>query len=82
MQKPPPLRSPISIHAPVKGATGLHRLVGLAAYISIHAPVKGATGPRLLTAPVLGISIHAPVKGATTAANIIFTNGIFQSTLP
>ena len=37
----------ISIHAPVKGATGtlddLRQVIG----ISIHAPVKGATGVGL-----------------------------------
>ena len=34
----------ISIHAPVKGATGRHDKVGFYSLISIHAPVKGATG--------------------------------------
>ena len=33
----------ISIHAPVKGATGGAPLTEDLAYISIHAPVKGAT---------------------------------------
>ena len=33
----------ISIHAPVKGATGLEADNFLSMYISIHAPVKGAT---------------------------------------
>ena len=33
----------ISIHAPVKGATGLPCSLGLCKHISIHAPVKGAT---------------------------------------
>ena len=63
----------ISIHAPVKGATGpfqcdfKRRLL-----ISIHAPVKGATlgAPRLYRRH--GISIHAPVKGATRQFRIIF----------
>ena len=37
----------ISIHAPVKGATGSHMLTHeITGDISIHAPVKGATyGP-------------------------------------
>ena len=33
----------ISIHAPVKGATGVHAGLGEQGPISIHAPVKGAT---------------------------------------
>ena len=41
----------ISIHAPVKGATGFNGDDFLAALISIHAPVKGATcnGPSVLS---------------------------------
>ena len=40
------VRSHISIHAPVKGAT-IERVLGsLTPFISIHAPVKGATRPR------------------------------------
>ena len=35
----------ISIHAPVKGATGVPYLDGEELVISIHAPVKGATWP-------------------------------------
>ena len=34
---------PISIHAPVKGATGFDYVGGRVVWISIHAPVKGAT---------------------------------------
>ena len=34
---------PISIHAPVKGATSVKRLLESVIGISIHAPVKGAT---------------------------------------
>ena len=33
----------VSIHAPVKGATGVHRQHGAPRVVSIHAPVKGAT---------------------------------------
>ena len=43
MQKPPPLRSPISIHAPTKGATVQVHVRVAASQISIHAPTKGAT---------------------------------------
>ena len=55
----------ISIHAPVKGATGLFRCLMHPDVISIHAPVKGATLECLIQLGILGISIHAPVKGAT-----------------
>ena len=34
----------VSIHAPVKGATGATHKVKTADKVSIHAPVKGATG--------------------------------------
>ena len=38
----------ISIHAPVKGATGKRRyFYGRTIKISIHAPVKGATAIRI-----------------------------------
>ncbi len=33
----------VSIHAPVKGATGMAYIEGLYDFVSIHAPVKGAT---------------------------------------
>ena len=33
----------VSIHAPVKGATGLDYKDKSIPYVSIHAPVKGAT---------------------------------------
>ena len=56
----------ISIHAPVKGATGLQVLACGHVDISIHAPVKGATVATRILAMALAISIHAPVKGATT----------------
>ena len=57
----------ISIHAPVKGATGHDGpLFWFIHLISIHAPVKGATGQRRCRCHQdTAISIHAPVKGAT-----------------
>ena len=56
----------ISIHAPVKGATGEKIVRKKNAWdISIHAPVKGATSRGRRFFPDLRISIHAPVKGAT-----------------
>ncbi len=38
----------VSIHAPVKGATGSPSEPVLALKVSIHAPVKGATPGRLV----------------------------------
>ncbi len=55
----------ISIHAPVKGATRVSKILSTIQRISIHAPVKGATKTRSLIKARLNISIHAPVKGAT-----------------
>ena len=39
-------RDPISIHAPVKGATGAVTAAHTITKISIHPPVKGATRVR------------------------------------
>ena len=60
----------ISIHAPVKGATSLHKThLGRVHQISIHAPVKGATFYTVFSRfCAIMISIHAPVKGATNKA--------------
>ena len=55
----------ISIHAPVKGATGSPIVCFFIDKISIHAPVKGATTNRRIQQSDERISIHAPVKGAT-----------------
>ena len=55
----------VSIHAPVKGATGYrHRQYGRLC-VSIHAPVKGATIREGFSRCGTSVSIHAPVKGAT-----------------
>ena len=56
---------PISIHAPVKGATLNFRRCQTFHRISIHAPVKGATQSDVGASAADRISIHAPVKGAT-----------------
>ena len=58
-------RSIISIHAPVKGATGAEGQGEGCPRISIHAPVKGATHSDPYDVDYSQISIHAPVKGAT-----------------
>ena len=73
---------PISIHAPVKGATKLRVYERPDGAISIHAPVKGATAGRDPAEPRHRISIHAPVKGATSSKPRPPSKQIFQSTLP
>ena len=37
------VRYPVSIHAPVKGATEPRKYTWIVEQVSIHAPVKGAT---------------------------------------
>ena len=56
---------PVSIHAPVKGATALDGNNLRQKHVSIHAPVKGATKTLQLIRRHFPVSIHAPVKGAT-----------------
>ena len=55
----------VSIHAPVKGATGSDGTGGGGRRVSIHAPVKGATYKQVEEPVAQAVSIHAPVKGAT-----------------
>ena len=55
----------VSIHAPVKGATGAHYRRMKFHEVSIHAPVKGATDFVANGKGGSYVSIHAPVKGAT-----------------
>ena len=70
----------VSIHAPVKGATGDSLALPPICIVSIHAPVKGATDPG--DGPFVRriVSIHAPVKGATIYTRTY--NNLFQSTHP
>ena len=56
---------PVSIHAPVKGATKIKALLVEEQDVSIHAPVKGATREKWAREQTDIVSIHAPVKGAT-----------------
>ena len=55
----------VSIHAPVKGATGPLPWDEGMGPVSIHAPVKGATLRAYVQQHRGHVSIHAPVKGAT-----------------
>ncbi len=59
------VRSSVSIHAPVGGATDWlseHRQIDR---VSIHAPVGGATSDFVFWEEEDPVSIHAPVGGAT-----------------
>ena len=56
---------PVSIHAPVKGATKAIDHDDCKGEVSIHAPVKGATFGCSQGRQGWHVSIHAPVKGAT-----------------
>ena len=56
---------PVSIHAPVRGATPHRSRGGKDCIVSIHAPVRGATRLFGFFNRALYVSIHAPVRGAT-----------------
>ena len=60
-------KNKISIHAPARGATGIHWRVPGRRVISIHAPARGATEAGAFLNGASGISIHAPARGATGA---------------
>jgi len=62
------LKSLVSIHAPVTGATQERHQCRRRDVVSIHAPVTGATGLQEQLAADVGVSIHAPVTGATARA--------------
>ncbi len=66
---------PVSIHAPVKGATICAAVVAVGKRVSIHAPVKGATSFNVHLRPGNKVSIHAPVKGATAANQAALAEG-------
>ena len=80
--RPVNVSSPISIHAPTRGATLEKNVVAALAAISIHAPTRGATGSISPGAWFPPISIHAPTRGATFAPYVYNIQFAFQSTLP
>ena len=57
--------SPVSIHAPARGATGIVVKLTMLGGVSIHAPARGATICTVAEVPVADVSIHAPARGAT-----------------
>ena len=73
---------PISIHAPVKGATTRCPFFPLTHQISIHAPVKGATPNLVMDSLHSPISIHAPVKGATKPNRIYISGSLISIHAP
>ncbi len=72
----------VSIHAPVRGATGFLEGNLVADWVSIHAPVRGATQAILAHNEEVRVSIHAPVRGATRTTGGPETRLSFQSTPP
>ena len=74
----------ISIHAPVKGATGNGRVVRrFLRYFNPRTREGCDRGQGFTTRPELAISIHAPVKGATRKEIVHDTWTLtFQSTHP
>jgi len=73
---------PVSIHAPVWGATRRSGAGGARPTVSIHAPVWGATVRVCIVIWVRGVSIHAPVWGATVFDRALQLTELFQSTRP
>ena len=73
----------ISIHAPMRRATGERLALFPTSLISIHAPRGGATADKIVRSGVLPISIHAPMQGTTVPVPKDQTKvKTFQSTLP
>ena len=55
----------VSIHAPVKGATGLFSVISHSLFCFNLRPREGGDQTILITHRITPVSIHAPVKGAT-----------------
>ena len=73
----------ISIHAPMRRATGERLALFPTSLISIHAPRGGATADKIVRSGVLPISIHAPMQGTAVPVPKDQTKvKTFQSTLP
>ena len=68
------LSIPISIHAPVKGATAQMEAKITAMYISIHAPVKGATGRATTFLDMEHYFNPRPREGSDRYLNIFYLN--------
>jgi len=69
-----PSAIPISIHAPLRGATFLPIPNATYTPISIHAPLRGATPVYLLPGNNFLISIHAPLRGATKCGGLVINH--------
>ena len=72
----------ISIHAPVKGATGPLEVGAIDDNISIHAPVKGATGRANDLCRVSHFNPRSREGSDVGIAQTVYTIVSFQSTLP
>jgi len=75
-------RSPVSIHAPTRGATASTVHCRQAAPVSIHAPTRGATVNVATIKRWMNVSIHAPTRGATDPRSGLSFEVSFQSTRP
>ncbi len=62
-------RRPVSIHAPLRGATAVQSVGSSRSRVSIHAPLRGATGIIPPEYCDVDVSIHAPLRGATCIGN-------------
>ena len=70
----------VSIHAPARGAAGVHPVLHLDRHVSIHAPARGAIGYVKSHLDRFGVSIHAPARGATRSVHLTSTiSGRFNS---
>ena len=70
----------VSIHASVKDATFIRRMISRIQTVSIHASVKDATTISPSHDSLHSVSIHASVKDATLTLFRIWTSSVFQST--
>ena len=78
-----PVRAPISIHAPTRGATCKDRITVRFCTFQSTLPRGERRNLSRNSSPITGISIHAPTRGATHfAGNKEFYQFLFQSTLP
>ena len=66
-----PETTPVSIHAPARGATESFLCIVFDTHVSIHAPARGATESFLFIVFDTHVSIHAPARGATMTPRYI-----------
>ena len=77
-----PARVPVSIHAPVQGATLTIKGLCPELPVSIHAPVQGATGGKKRRLSLRSFQSTPPYKGRQGTSISIAVINRFQSTPP